>query len=63
MGALETPLSFEPWFGDGSTFDLLLHLLPLLAGQQEVDMLSKDILTVCLLVYAEVYRELMGNQG
>lgn len=54
MGALEAPLSSEPWFGDGPTFDLLLHLLPLLPGHHKVYMLGGDVLTESVLVYAEI---------
>lgn len=61
MGALEAPLSSEPWLGDGLTFDLLLHLLPLLAGQQKVEVLSGDIFTVGLLVHTEICRKLPGK--
>lgn len=59
MGALKAPLSSEPWFGDRSTFDLLLHLLPLLAGQQKVYVLSGDVIAEIVLVY----REICGNLG
>lgn len=51
MGALEAPLSSEPWFGDGSTFDLLLHLLPLLAGQEKVKVLGGDVIAEVVLVH------------
>lgn len=59
MGALEAPLSSEPWFRDWLTLDLLLHLPPLLTGQQEVHMLGGDIFTVGILVDTEIYRKLM----
>lgn len=58
VGSLEAPLSFEPWFRDGPTFDLLLHLLPLLTGQHEVDVLSGDVVTEIVLVHREVCRKL-----
>lgn len=58
MSALEAPLSSEPGFGDGLTFHLLLHLLPLLAGQQEVKMLSGDIFTEGVLLDTVIYRNL-----
>lgn len=61
MGALEAPLSSKPRFGEWLTFDLLLHLLPLLAGQQKVYMLSGDIFTEGVLVDTEIYRNLMGK--
>lgn len=61
MGALEARLSSEPRFGDGLTFDLVLHLPPLLSGQQEVQMLSGDILTACVLLDTEIYRNLTGQ--
>lgn len=63
MGALEAPLSSEPGLGDWLTFDLLLHLHPLVAGQQEVHMLVGDILTQGVLVDAEIYRDLVGMLG
>lgn len=63
MGALEAPLSSEPWFGDGLTSDLLLHLLPLLTGHHKVYMLCGDVLTESILLYAEIYRYLMEMMG
>lgn len=57
VGAMEAPLASEPWLGDALTFDLL-HLSPLLPGQQKVHMLNGDILTVDLRVDARVYRNL-----
>lgn len=62
MGALEAPLSPEPRFGDGLTFDILLHLLPLPAGQQKVNMLGGDVGTERLLVHAEIRRSLRGDE-
>ncbi len=59
MGALEAPLSSESWFGDRLTFDLLLHLLPLLAGHQKVHVFSGDIFTVSVLLDTEIHRNLM----
>ena len=63
VGALETPLSSEPGLWDWLTFDLLLHLHPLVAGHQEVHMLIGDILTQAVFVDAEIYRDLLGMLG
>lgn len=62
VGPLEAPLSSQPRFGDGMTFHLLLHLLPLLAGQQEVHVLGGDVVTVGVLEDAEVYRNLVESR-
>lgn len=61
MGALEAPLSSESRFGDWLTSDLLLHLPPLLAGQQEVHMLGGDVFTEGVLVDTEIHRNLEGG--
>lgn len=61
VGALEAPRSSETWFGDGLTFGLLLHLLPLLACQQEVQMLSGDISTMEVRGDTKIFRNLTGN--
>lgn len=58
VGALETPLSSETWFGDRPTFDLLLHLLPLLSGQQKVYVLSGDVIAEIVLVHSKISRNL-----
>lgn len=58
VGALEAPLSCEPWFGGRPTFDLLLHLPPLLTGQQKVDVLGGDIVAEVVLVHGEICRNL-----
>lgn len=61
MGALEAPLSSEPRFRNGLTFHLFLHLLPLLAGQQEVEMLSGDIFAEGILLDTVIYGNLIGQ--
>ncbi|KAF3858919.1 hypothetical protein F7725_012120, partial [Dissostichus mawsoni] len=50
-----------PWFGDRLTFDLFLHIPPLLPGQQEVHMLVGDMFTVALHPDTEVCRNLKGR--
>lgn len=62
VGALEAPLSSEAWFGDWLTFDLLLHLPPLLSGQQKVHMLSGDVSTVGLFLDTEIHGSLSEEQ-
>lgn len=62
MGALEAPLSPQAWFGDWVTSNFLLHFPPLLAGQEEVHMLSGHVLAEGVLLDTEIYRNLMLKQ-
>lgn len=62
VGALEAPLSSQTWFRDWMSSNLLLHFLPLLAGQEKVHMLSGDVLTEGVLLDTEIYRNLMLKQ-